>query len=159
LKRLSPESVNFASPFPTCLAVVFPAIAAWRARFLQKRGLDATIELLFPVTRTYEALRDGQLISSAVRRMPALRFRDWVGCKLLWRALAEHVLVPGRAQRSAHSTRDLRSLKGLASALRPGPRRSQAHADRRRRRSRARDEYRARARDRSASFGLAQHER
>src|SRR6266581_1641768 len=37
----------------------FPAIAAVELGYFSKEGLEATIELLFPVTKTYEALRDG----------------------------------------------------------------------------------------------------
>jgi len=74
--------------------------------FFKKEGLDATIELLFPVTRTYEALRDGQLdFVGGAAHAPLYAFRDWVGCKLLC-ALSQNMywfLV--RAQRSAHSTR------------------------------------------------------
>ena len=39
----------------------FPAIAAVELGFFKKEGLDATIELLFPVTKTCEALRTGRL--------------------------------------------------------------------------------------------------
>ena len=37
----------------------FPAIAAVELGCFRQEGLDATIELLFPITRTYEELRDG----------------------------------------------------------------------------------------------------
>jgi len=39
----------------------FPAIAAVELGFFRKEGLDATLELLHPVTKTYEALREGRL--------------------------------------------------------------------------------------------------
>jgi len=39
----------------------FPAIAAVELGFFKREGLDASIELLFPVTKTFEALRDGQI--------------------------------------------------------------------------------------------------
>ena len=39
----------------------FPAIAAVELGFFAKEGLDATIELLFPVTRTFEELREGRI--------------------------------------------------------------------------------------------------
>ena len=40
----------------------FPAIAAVELGFFRQEGLEATIELLFPVTKTYEALREHGLI-------------------------------------------------------------------------------------------------
>lgn len=36
----------------------FPAIAAVEMGFFKKEGFDATLELVFPVTRAYEELRD-----------------------------------------------------------------------------------------------------
>ncbi len=39
----------------------FPAIAAVELGFFRAEGLDAGIELLGPVTATYEALREGRL--------------------------------------------------------------------------------------------------
>ena len=39
----------------------FPAIAAVELGFFKSQGYDASIDLLFPVPKTFEALRDGQL--------------------------------------------------------------------------------------------------
>ena len=39
----------------------FPAIAAVELGFFAKEGLDATVELIFPVTRTFEELREGRI--------------------------------------------------------------------------------------------------
>jgi hypothetical protein len=39
----------------------FPAIAAVELGFFQRHGLEATLELVFPVTRAYEELREGRL--------------------------------------------------------------------------------------------------
>ena len=62
----------------------FPAIAAVELGCFAKEGLEAMIELLFPVTKTYEALRDGQLDFVAGAAHAALyAFREWIGCKLL----------------------------------------------------------------------------
>lgn len=36
----------------------FPAIAAVEMGFFKKEGFDATLELVFPVTRAYEELRE-----------------------------------------------------------------------------------------------------
>ena len=48
----------------------FPAIAAVELGFFKSEGLDASIDLLFPVPKTFAALRDGQLDLSSARRMP-----------------------------------------------------------------------------------------
>ena len=62
----------------------FPAIAAVELGFFEREGLDATIELLFPVTRTYEELRDGRLdFVAGAAHAPLYAFRNWEGCKLL----------------------------------------------------------------------------
>src|SRR5256885_16762765 len=65
----------------------FPAIAAVELGFLP----DATLELLYPVTRTYEELREGRLDFVGGAAHAALyAFKDWKGCKLLC-ALAQHM--------------------------------------------------------------------
>ncbi len=84
----------------------FPAIAAVELGFFKKEGLDATIELLFPVTRTYEELRDGRLDFVAGRRAcAALRVQELGGMQAPRRARAAHVLVPGPAQGPRARTR------------------------------------------------------
>src|SRR6267154_1953374 len=37
----------------------FPALAAAELGFFEREGIDVTAELIFPVDRAYEALRDG----------------------------------------------------------------------------------------------------
>jgi ABC-type nitrate/sulfonate/bicarbonate transport system substrate-binding protein len=100
----------------------FPAIAAVELGFFKREGFDATIELLFPVTRTYEALRDGQLdFVGGAAHAPLYAFGDWVGCKLLC-ALSQNMywfLVVRSDLRIARG--DLRSLKGLRIGAAPGP--------------------------------------
>src|SRR6266571_1198394 len=100
----------------------FPAIAAVELGYFGKEGLEATIELLFPVTRTYEALRDGQLDFVGGAAHAALyAFSAWAGCKLLcalsqnmyWFLVVRKDLGIGRG--------DLRSLKGLHIGAAPGP--------------------------------------
>ena len=62
----------------------FPAIAAVELGFFRKEGLDAGIELLGPVTATYEALRDGQLdYAGGAAHAPLYAFKDWDGCRLM----------------------------------------------------------------------------
>jgi NitT/TauT family transport system substrate-binding protein len=69
----------------------FPAIAAVDLGCLREEGLDATIELIFPVTRTYEALRDGRVDFVAGNAHAVLTaFPRWDGAKLL-AALAQHM--------------------------------------------------------------------
>jgi len=100
----------------------FPAIAAVELGFFRKQGLDATIELVFPVTKTYEELRDGRLdFVGGAAHAPLYAFRDWTGCKLLcalsqnmyWFLVVRKDLGIGRG--------DLRALKGLRIGAAPGP--------------------------------------
>ena len=92
----------------------FPAIAAVELGFFAKEGLDASIELLFPVTRTFEQLREGRLDFVGGAAHAALyAFPGWRGCKLLC-ALSQNMywfLVVRRDLRPARG--DLRALKGL----------------------------------------------
>ena len=99
----------------------FPAIAAVELGSFKSEGLDASIDLLFPVPKTYEALRDGTLdfvVGSAHATL--LAFPDWKGAKLL-AALAQHTywflvirsdLKPQRG--------DLSIVKGLRIGAAPG---------------------------------------
>jgi NitT/TauT family transport system substrate-binding protein len=99
----------------------FPAIAAVELGFFKSEGLDASIELLFPVPKTYEALRNGELdfvVGSAHAALMA--FPDWRGAKLL-AAVAQHTywflvvrsdLKPKRG--------DLSVIKGLRIGAAPG---------------------------------------
>ena len=100
----------------------FPAIAAVELGYFGKEGLEATIELLFPVTKTYEALRDGGIdFVGGAAHAPLYAFRDWTGCKLLcalsqnmyWFLVVRRDLGIGRG--------DLRALKGLRIGAAPGP--------------------------------------
>ena len=99
----------------------FPAIAAVELGFFKSEGLDASIDLLFPVPKTYEALRNGELdfvVGSAHATL--LAFPDWIGAKLL-AAVAQHTywflvirsdLKPRRG--------DLNVVKGLRIGAAPG---------------------------------------
>jgi len=120
---VSPESVPLRVAIPDMVSPsYFPAIAAVELGFFKKEGLDATIELVFPVTKTYEALRDGQLdFVGGAAHAPLYAFRDWAGCKLLcalsqnmyWFLVVRRDLGAGRG--------DLRALKGLRIGAAPGP--------------------------------------
>ena len=100
----------------------FPAIAAVELGFFKREGLDATIELLFPVTRTYEELRDGRLdFVAGAAHAPLYAFRNWSGCRLL-AALSQHMywfLVLRKDLGAVHG--DLAAVKGLRIGAAPGP--------------------------------------
>jgi NitT/TauT family transport system substrate-binding protein len=62
----------------------FPIIAAVELGFFKEEGFDASVRLLFPVPKTFEALRDGELdfvVGSAHATL--LAFPNWQGAKLL----------------------------------------------------------------------------
>jgi NitT/TauT family transport system substrate-binding protein len=62
----------------------FPAIAAIELGFFKEEGLDVELELIFPVDKTYEALRDGKIDFVAGSAHSALAaFPQWQGVKLL----------------------------------------------------------------------------
>ncbi|MET0277520.1 MAG: ABC transporter substrate-binding protein [Pseudorhodoplanes sp.] len=62
----------------------FPAIAATELGLFRKHGIDASVELLFPVNKTYEALRDGKIDCVAGSAHSALAaFPEWQGVRLL----------------------------------------------------------------------------
>jgi len=62
----------------------FPALAAAELGFFEREGLDVTAELIFPVDRAYEALRDGAVdfVGGAAHGALAA-FTEWRGVKLL----------------------------------------------------------------------------
>jgi NitT/TauT family transport system substrate-binding protein len=62
----------------------FPAIAAVELGFLAQQGLHATIDLIFPVSKAYAALREGVVDCVAGSAHSALSaFPEWQGVKLL----------------------------------------------------------------------------
>ena len=62
----------------------FPAVAAVELGFLAQQGLDATIELIFPVSKAYATLREGRVDCVAGSAHSALAaFPEWQGVKLL----------------------------------------------------------------------------
>jgi NitT/TauT family transport system substrate-binding protein len=100
----------------------FPAIAAVELGCFKKEGFDATLELLYPVTKTYEELREGRLDFVGGASHAALyAFKDWQGGKLLC-ALAQHMywfLVVRAELRPRRG--DLSIVKGLRIGAAPGP--------------------------------------
>ena len=95
----------------------FPLIAAVELGFL-----DAELKLLYPVTKTYEDLRDGKLdfVGGAAHAV-LYAFKDWQGGKLLC-ALAQHMywFLVIRSDKNPKKG-DLDSVKGLRIGAAPGP--------------------------------------
>ncbi len=100
----------------------FPAIAAVELGFFKKEGLDASIELLFPVTKTYEALRDGIVdFVGGAAHAPLYAFKNWAGCKITC-ALSQHMYWFLVVRKDLNAKRgDLAALKGLRIGAAPGP--------------------------------------
>jgi NitT/TauT family transport system substrate-binding protein len=62
----------------------FPAIAAVDLGFVRDEGVDARLELLFPVTDAAHALREGRIdLLAGAAHAPMHAFPDWRGAKLL----------------------------------------------------------------------------
>ncbi|HEY7166180.1 MAG TPA: ABC transporter substrate-binding protein [Candidatus Binatia bacterium] len=99
----------------------FPAIAAVELGFFKAAGLDATIDLLFPIPKTFEALRDGELdfvVGSAHATL--LAFPQWKGAKLL-AAIAKHTYWFLVIRSDLNPKRgDLSIVKGLRIGAAPG---------------------------------------
>jgi len=100
----------------------FPAIAAVEMGFFEKEGFAAKLELLYPVTRTYEELREGRLDFVGGAAHAALyAFKDWKGGKLLC-ALAQHMYWFLVLRKDLNPRRgDLTAVKGLRIGAAPGP--------------------------------------
>jgi NitT/TauT family transport system substrate-binding protein len=62
----------------------FPAVAAAELGFFAREGLDVSLELIFPVSKCYEALRDGEIdfVGGAAHAALAA-FPEWGGAKLI----------------------------------------------------------------------------
>lgn len=62
----------------------FPALAAAELGYFEREGLDVSVELIFPVDRAYEAMRDGEIdfVGGAAHGALAA-FPQWRGVKLL----------------------------------------------------------------------------
>jgi NitT/TauT family transport system substrate-binding protein len=100
----------------------FPAIAAVDLGCFKAEGIDAEVELVFPVPKTMEKLRDGELdfvAGSAHATLTA--FPDWQGGTLL-AALAKHMywFLVLRTDLGAKRG-DIDAVKGLRIGAAPGP--------------------------------------
>jgi len=100
----------------------FPAIAAVELGFFKAEGLDAErVELLFPVPKTMEALREGELdFVAGAAHATLTAFKDWRGARLLV-ALAQRMywLLVLRADLEAKRG-DIHAVKGLRIGAAPG---------------------------------------
>ncbi len=99
----------------------FPIIAAVELGFFKEQGFDAAVDLLFPIPKTFAALRDQELdfvVGSAHATL--LAFPQWQGAKLLcaigkhtyWFLVVRSDLKPKRG--------DLGIVKGLRIGAAPG---------------------------------------
>src|SRR5919107_6123819 len=62
----------------------FPAAAAVELGFFEREGLDVSLELIFPVDKSYSALRDGAVDFVGGSAHSALAaFPEWDGAKLI----------------------------------------------------------------------------
>lgn len=99
----------------------FPAIAAVELGFFRAEGLDMELELIFPVPRTFEALRDRKLDFVAASAHATLTaFPEWKGAKLL-AALASHMywFLVLRSDLGAKRG-EVEAVKGLRIGAAPG---------------------------------------
>jgi len=100
----------------------FPAVAAVELGCFKAQGFDAELSLLYPVTRTYEELREGKLDFVGGAAHAALyAFKDWQGGKLLC-ALAQHMYWFLVLKREINAKRgDLQAVRNLRIGAAPGP--------------------------------------
>ena len=100
----------------------FPAIAAVDLGCFRDEGFDASLELIFPVTRTYQELAEGRLDFVGGAAHAALyAFKDWQGGRLLC-ALAQHMYWFLVLRKDLNARRgELSAVKGLRIGAAPGP--------------------------------------
>ena len=100
----------------------FPAVAAIELGFFQAQGIDAELEMVFPVGRAMEALRDGRVEFVAGPAHATLSaFPGWRGARLL-AALSQHTfwLLVLRSSLGARPG-DVSAVRGLRIGAAPGP--------------------------------------
>lgn len=101
----------------------FPAIAAVELGFLaEETGQEAEVELLYPVTATYEALRDGRVdFVGGAAHAPLYAFPEWSGARLLC-ALSQKMYWFLVVRTDLQVRRgDIAALEGLRIGAAPGP--------------------------------------
>ena len=87
----------------------FPAVAAVELGFFKREGLDVSLELIFPVDKAYEALRDGAVdfVGGSAHSVLAA-FPEWEGAKLLCaqaQGMYWFLVMRARSRRSARRCR------------------------------------------------------
>lgn len=100
----------------------FPAVAAVELGLFRDQGLDVELEMVFPIGKAMEALRDGQIDFVAGPAHATLSaFPDWQGAKLL-AALSQHTFwVLVLRSSLAVAPGDATALKDLRIGAAPGP--------------------------------------
>ena len=100
----------------------FPAVAAVELGFFRDQGIDLALEMVFPIGKAMEALRDGSIDFVAGPAHATLSaFPGWQGARLL-AALSQHtfwvlVLRSGLGVRPG----DVAAIKGMRIGAAPGP--------------------------------------
>lgn len=100
----------------------FPAEAAVELGFFQAQGIDIELEMIFPIGRAMQAMRDGHVDFVAGPAHGALAaFPEWRGARLL-AALAQHTfwLLVMRSDLGAQPG-DVAAVKGRRIGAAPGP--------------------------------------
>jgi len=99
-----------------------PVLAAVDLGFFREEGLDASVELLSPLSATFAALRRGEMdLVAGAAHATLSAFPNWQGAKLL-AAVSQHlfwVLVVRKDLGAARG--DLGVVKGLRIGAAPGP--------------------------------------
>ena len=100
----------------------FPAVAAVELGFFKAEGLDAELQHIFPVPKSYEALKNGEVDFVAGAAHSVLTaFPGWQGAKLVV-ALAQRMywMLILRSDLGAKRG-DVEAVKGLRIGAAPGP--------------------------------------
>ena len=100
----------------------FPAVAAVELGFFKEQGMDVELEMVFPVGRAMQALRDGDIDFVAGPAHATLSaFPGWQGAKLL-AALSQHTfwLLVLRSDLGVQPG-DVAAVRGLRIGAAPGP--------------------------------------
>ena len=100
----------------------FPAVAAIELGFFQAQGINAELEMVFPVGRAMAALRDGSIDFVAGPAHATLSaFPGWQGARLL-AALSQHTfwLLVLRSDLGVRPG-DVAAIRGLRIGAAPGP--------------------------------------
>ena len=100
----------------------FPAIAAVELGVFRDQGLDVELEMVFPIGKAMESLRDGQIdLVAGPAHATLSAFPGWQGAKLL-AALSQHTFwVLVLRSSLAVTPGDVTALKGLRIGAAPGP--------------------------------------